>query len=263
MGLRRSEVSWPASFAPLVTLYPLLQSEPFQERIVPAAQQACLPHLLLLVHTFIEDHHLDQQRATSRGELLFSKQLFCDGQAMLRALAEDRRWLQATLDRAIEEYGRSELFSFSRRRPAEWPAVRRAVAGRAKLAGAAYQCLLRLAGASGEQIEAADRAFDALVVGLQWEDDLVDWRDDLATHSDNLLLWHLGNAKGEVPSAPDAVAAELSAAGIIRQAVAAARAEWQAAAELQRELGAVTLADLVEERCVRLEALGEGTLDTI
>ena len=264
VGLRSADVTWPRSFAPLVSLYALLQAEPFLARLPVAARQACLPHLLLLVHTFVEDRHLDGQRPATRGELLFSKQLFCDGQSLLRAVADDASWAQTCIDRAAETYGRSELFSFRTNGSVEdWQNVRAAVAGRAKLAGLTAECLLRLAGASDDQLAAANAAFDGLVVGLQWEDDLVDWRDDVATHSDNLLLWRLGQATGEVPATPEEVARAFDANGITTQAIAAARVEWTAAAALQRDLGATQLAGLIEDRIARLEALGERTLDTI
>lgn len=264
LRLRRGAASWPGSFSPLVSLYPMLQAEPFFDRLGIAARQACLPHLLLLVHSFVEDRILDRQRPSSRAELVFSKQLFCDAQSLLRVLAGDAPWIQTCIDQANEEYCRGELFSFPLGGSAErWPSVRRAVAGRAKLAGVAYQCLLRLAGASAAQLAMADAAFDALVVGLQWEDDLVDWTDDVATQSDNLLLWHLERSRGERLTSLEEIARAFKSGGVTRHALAAAKEEWRAAAELQREIGAPFLASLIDERIGRLEAFGERALECI
>ena len=163
-----------------------------------------------------------------------------------------------------DTYLRSELFSFSVNGKLEdWPAVRPAVAGRAKLAALTSECLLRLAGASERQLAAADAAFDALVVGLQWEDDIVDWSEDFATQSDNLLLWLLARETGSVPADAEGTERALAVNDIATMAFASARAEWSAAADLQRQLGAVQLAGLIDDRIERLEALRERTLETV
>ncbi len=256
--------NWSDQFAEVTLRYPSLQSE---KRPVSIAQvrEADLAHLCFLIHTFAEDRLLDRQAIFDRSEFLFVKQLCVEGMSILQGLAagcgafvrtqlvQSRRYSRAQTEEYDTHAGGESKFERS--------TILRIAAGRAAYGILAPVALLMAGGATEKQIRIAVNAFDCLVTGMQYVDDLKDWQEDLRTGDENLLLVALRQSGRNPYSHPanDVREANVGHAlleiGAVAAAASAAKRWFAAALRRQEMLGCQELAELIRQRIQAVDPL--------
>lgn len=244
------EPKWILHFSPLTTLYPLLQSESLGGVSKDLARRATLGHLCLMVHSFIEDRYLDRQFDPTREEFLFSKNMLLKGMSIIREVSEFHMEFESTVEELMLRYASSQVEPLTvPGDPLTDAQVLENSSGRAAFGVVAVMGL-----AFTNTCEAVCKgvirdAFDFLVTGLQWADDIEDWLSDLKTGDENLLLATL-SAKGYRPYGGAMSEAEVGDAlqqqEILSFAIEQARRWVAASLDLQRQLGCTQLCTLIE-----------------
>ncbi len=199
-----AEPDWVGQFSTLTLLYPRLQAEPLSDIRQEALKRAGLAHLLLLIHSIIEDRQLDGQIELSKDEILFSKTIYQRALEMLSmvAPARDLTYL-GHRDRLIGDYCASQVAKYTDTR-GNWSGIRgrddfsALAAGRASLGALASLALVRAAGADATWGVEATGAFDALTIGLQWLDDTGDLELDFLNGDENLILHLMSDGTNDV-----------------------------------------------------------------
>ena len=198
------EPRWTARLSPFVTLYPLLQSEAWSDQPTELVRRANEVHLFLLIYTFIDDRLVDGQNTLAPAEIVLAKQalliaLRIAREASLLVPETEAFWMES-----FEKYHRAQLRSYDsiEEEDAETrlEAQEQIVKDRAALGRLAVVSACHAAGHADMQ-SALGSAFDALAVGLQWEDDLNDWPHDLLASQQTLLL--AGLDSGSIPREGD------------------------------------------------------------
>ena len=262
---------WISQFSPLTLLYPSLQVE-FHENVDPeCVREATLAHFLLLIHSFVEDRMLDGQIELNRAEFLFTKTLFSEAMNILDAFGDNQtdwstRLLRDYVSAQIEGYDGSDI---PHRAVRESSRIRKIAPGRGYLGAIATMELVSSCGSSPTTQRVVKNAFDALLMAMQWEDDMEDWMEDVAKGDINILL-HLLQRSGRDPysHAPSAtrvanVGYALCEEGIIATAAMHAKRWYKAASDRQRQLGCHTLAQLIESRAARMDDLAKRAVEKI
>ncbi len=257
-GLASTE-RWTGCFSRLTLLYPLVQAEGL-DGVDPEAARACsVAQSLFVLHAFIDDHLLDGQMTVERDEGLFDRWLVARA---LEILAENvGRPLEVLRAQSAvhHDYMLTQTRSYLEPPPdlpkgEHWP--RSAAAGRAGLGWLSTLALLRGSGCAEELVARAKQGFDHLFYGLQWMDDLEDWKGDLEEGRENLLLFEL-EAKHGVPRADlgseGEALAHLGRSGVLEGAMEAGKAEFELAQQIARELGCRAQAYLLQRKINRVE----------
>jgi hypothetical protein len=266
------EQKWTEQLAPLTTLYPVLQAEAMGHEAVPAARRANVAHLFFLIHAFMEDRFLDGQLQLDRSAALLMKESLVRGNFMVASICEDRALARESLEKLMLQYTFSQLHGL---RPSDEEEVsvispRRVksfAAGRARY-GLLATIALALSQHCGQStVRKMTNAFDCLVTGLQWTDDLDDWSNDLNTGDDNLLLLTLAT-QGLDPYEHPAnevrtpnVAHALVEKKVFERATDQARRWFEAAVWRQEALGATSLAGLIRDRIDELPELANHAVE--
>ncbi|PCJ66988.1 MAG: hypothetical protein COA73_00640 [Candidatus Hydrogenedentota bacterium] len=257
-------------FTPLVLLYPQYQCEGFEEVSHELHTHANLAHLHFLVHTFIEDRLLDGQVDLARADMLLMKHMLIHGQALLDSLGRPDPWMTAKLNRLQENNIVSQISRYSRD-PSRTPALRhssifRIASGRASFGILTTLALLHSQGVCRSKLRKVENAFNCLVTGLQWLDDLDDWEEDLANHDDNLLIFTLRTTGYDMDTSPlrncrrIALGKAIKDKGVAKFAIKQAERYMKAASKKQRELGCIQLSKLIEIRISHLPLLQSNVL---
>ena len=257
------EPRWTERLSPLVVLYPLLQSQAWSDRPTEAVCTATVVHMFLLMHTFIDDRVIDNQHPLTPAEIVLAKQAALVAQRIARESSllpppVDRLWFDS-----FERYHGAQLqhYAQSGQTMAEeaLDAHEQIVADRAALGQLGVIVACHTAGRADLQ-PALSRAFNDLAVGLQWEDDLMDWPHDFATDQQNLLLASLGAHSSPADSDTDErlrfVDERFIERGTYAFAVDKARLRLATAEREQRRFGSDQLADAIAERQRSLQRLG-------
>lgn len=259
------EEFWTAQFTPLIVLYPLLQTEGLGKIRMSRAREALLPHMCLLAHSFIEDRQLDKQIELSADEILFSKTMLLAGLGLSERLCgrspAGLRFIELLLDRyTAAQLEQHRLMAGALPTELLRERISFVASGRGSLGAIAVLTLAAGAGLSNARLRALLDAFDDLMIGLQWYDDLRDWPEDAPEGRPNFLLsllLHSARSFGYPPprdGAPERIGGELLRRGIHAEALAAARSAYGRAITKQRRRGCYLLANLIEERLEAVNA---------
>lgn len=244
------ELDLSRSFSPLVALYPTLVAEALGGLEPAMVRRACLAHLLLILHAFLDDRCLDGEIEPEREDRLFCRALFLEGRLLLERELDSGEHVATVVAAREREHLLGQLLRYRTRdgRLRSWQSVRNTVVARAALGSVAWEALAIHAGIARQRYADLRVAYEHLVVGMQWEDDLVDLRADLDTGAENLVLDGAGRESRE--RGDTRVASVLS--GELprrrREALTALRREWTRAARHFASHGAATLAHALEER---------------
>lgn len=270
------ELHWNARFRPLTLLYPLLETEAFEDFDAGLGRRLTLAHECLIVYGFLDDRLRDGQMKFDPQEVDFMQRLARE--AVVRLLPEGTQHVPPDLDAAVKEametYRESQTVRYAPAdRPFEVnsPAVREILGARALYGFVSTLALARLAECTEEQTRTLREAFDWVATGLQWVDDTQDLGEDLALGEENLVL-RLAMEEGF--DAYKAAAERVSIVEIFDRLIAMralvagarnARACFEAASKIHHELGNRQLAEVLEERMTLMdrlvaaaEQLGEG-----
>ena len=252
---------WTERLSPFVVLYPLLQSQAWSERPTDTARTANVVHLFLLMHTFIDDRLIDNQHPLAPEEIVLAKQAALVAQQIARESSLLPPLVEAHWFECFERYYRAQLANYTRFEDVSADVALEAdeqiVADRAALGQLGAVAAAHAAGRADLQ-PALSRAFDDLAVGLQWEDDLMDWSHDLTTNQRNLLLAGLdsdSSGNGGVNERLRTVEEGIIQKGTYTLAVERAGARMAAAEEQQRALGCDGLAAAIAGRRRGIEDL--------
>ncbi len=260
-----SQADWIGQFTPLVLLYPQYQAEGFPEVPSEKCLRANVAHLHLLIYAFLEDRLRDGQVELTASELHFVDRMRRDGQSLLDGLGAPDPWVRSALRDLQDDFSQSHVLRYtassapsSRMRRSSIITIASQKASYGVLASFA---LLHTHGIRRGDLRKMKNAFDCLVTGLQWLDDLDDWQEDLLNGDDNLLVFTLGIGGCHID--PSLVYSQQQAAlghaivrkGMVDYAIGQANRYMEAAARKQRELGCVRLAALIEKRITLLPLL--------
>lgn len=249
VGIRKgSPDDWTTRFDHLTLSLPMLHRELY--RSDAKEDNVALSHLLFLICAFVDDRLLDRQLSISRPQHLFLQRIWFDASAILRDTIRDA-WGRNEVIRRLSEYAHAQLTRYGSlsQDSAVWHrGVKTLSSGRAAFGVLATVGLLSKYRVPDNQRRIALNAFDCLVTGLQWADDMEDWRDDLATGDENLLFEWARMNSGITPLGQPVSQVALS----LVQTEACAHAgrfatHWLVAARNRyRRLGCVEISECVE-----------------
>lgn len=244
-GKARGDDDWIDEFSDVTRLYPLLQSEGFafdREDVV----RANVAHVFLLVYAFIEDRIEDGQVAPTEEDVAFKDAMYDRAMVLLRELKRSN-------PSSREKSGACAVPFIAPVGAGVREAVLVEVAPKkANLGWLATFTLLRANSVAGQEIERLAGAYDALVTGLQYADDLEDWREDLDRAEDNLVLARLCDGGLDPYSLPKGqyripnVGHAMLRTGAVECAVRSAGAYFEAAQRRYESAGCTTLAGCAE-----------------
>lgn len=263
---RDVEVSdWIDHFSPLTMLYSNLQNERcgIGEGV---RRDADLAHLCFLISTFCLDRVADGQITLNANESRFVRTVLQHGRGFINALVVDSPAASGWIRRLMGDYERASLETYeSRTQRRVYTAIRSVAAARGYPGLLVPLALAAHAGADDSRLRRIKTAFDCLMLGMQWLDDLMDWREDLAIDDINLLLKLLRGHGLNARLHPENALREVNVGFALMQygvidAAARHSAYWlRQASRRQRNLGSPILARCIESRTelVRREALSE------
>jgi len=237
---------WSRRFTPLVLFYPLLQLEGTAELEPRARKPALLSHLYFLVFSVLDDRRRDAQVDLGSAETQYTGWCFDRGLELASSLGPsvDFRCLVEEMASRYElgnsAAGKSPAASRDRPDPA--------VVGRS-IWGALVPVVLLLERTDrSEYVIQSIRAFEWLIYGIQWADDIEDWSDDMLTGDDNLLLRDVREHKHRTPQRGGTYARHILDSRAIQNGVQRARQAFTEAESIQASLGCKTLARMIHER---------------
>ncbi len=245
--------NWPDQFSPLVLLFPQLQLEAVDMSVDDVRPANCA-HLCYLIRAFVEDRVIDGQLALSEAEAVFVDAVAEGGRRRLRRLAPDSA--PGLLAAYKEKFYRAQGGRYRRSdgATAGYPELRTTVAARGYMGLVVPLAVHSQLGGAPADTRRIRNAFDCLMLGLQWLDDIVDWREDLAAGDINLLLELLRQRGWDAYRHPADEVREVNVGFALLESEALARAvtharRWLEAAERrQRQLGCHTVAALIRDR---------------
>lgn len=250
---------WFGHFSPLALLYPQFQFDDVAEIPSEVMEQASLAHVQLLVHAVIEDRILDGQFQPSGVDVLFSKQLFTDALVTLMGIPNREQHPRDWIQHLLAAYSAAQTHVYEQSN-GNAPRADRSAALRSIVCGRGYLGLVATMNLAGvyvgdpRRVWSIRNAFDALMIGMQWADDLRDWQEDLAVGDVNLLLHSLKRTGLDPYQHPDDevrtanVGHALLQSGALDRAVTHATRWFKIAAIRQREIGSHAMADLIESK---------------
>lgn len=261
LGLRPDKgEGWSKQFTPLVLLYPSLQVEGLDgldENDVRAAGEA---HALLLIHAFIEDRLLDKQLQPDKATALFGSYALWEANSILLLELQADETFKKRLNSILSEYwgAQNARYTYNDDGTPFPLAPERTMEIASARAGLGFIATLALVGkvpGNEDLFETTNLCFKRVVTALQWLDDLDDWREDLDSGDENLLLLLLEQQSGlNAYDHPATGARDLNVAhALLNNAIFEAAAER--AAQLfsevrisQRQLDCPTMEALIGKR---------------
>ena len=256
---------WAEQFGVLTVLYPLLQAETLQEKNRDELRQANLIHLCLLLYAFVDDRICDGQVSLNEEEVRFVEELRSLSLNALIQNCHDTPEFETWMTSRQETYQKELENSYSAI-GAGPTGLERSEAFHIASTRAAYGAFAAIAVLHGNRaddarIRIARNAYDSLVTGMQWIDDLKDWRDDLVLGDENLLLTTLRIVGAADIGAlleskcENEVGLALYEFGVFNVAIQHATRWLELAAHRQVTIGCPQLASLIRNRISDGEAL--------
>jgi hypothetical protein len=263
LGLSPSrDVPWSGVFSHEITLgAPLLVAEALPELPAALVDDATLAHLLAVVEAFGTDRLEDGQVTATPAllDLLAHVRRARDAALSRVVAASSRHGHERPSEHAFQRADGETLAAISAERAlignGEAVTFRRYLSishGKQRVGLPASLALARAAGWDDRRTRVLGRLLDAVALGLQLHDDVIDWEDDLARGG----AWAASLA-ALVPSRADAEAREtmpvsirllVQQSGVLGRMLAAAQRSFRAARRRAEVLGAGRLARWAGER---------------
>jgi hypothetical protein len=269
------EADWWHRFAPLTLLYPVLQ---FEDREVPATlvERCAVAHVLLVLFTFLDDRFVDGQDVPRPDGAVFVATLPAMARRELRRAARcsplprprGAEW-EAVARRRLRRYRQARHASYDapsrvwRDTGERW--YDRLAQDRAAPGAIAALTVAITIGEPADRVETIELAYDELVSGMQWLDDLEDWEGDYLESRANSLLARACSL-GESLPVPASGECAVDAAGVLEGCgafdwgLARAEAAFGRAAGLQSELGCREIVQHIERRIERVREIRSALL---
>lgn len=229
-------------------------------------------HLQFLIHAFVEDRILDGQIVLDADEAAFVEAVSRKANAVLAELCEGLEAERDWRHRLISGYVYAQNHGYEVATDAGPPRmhrgrVRKVACGRGYLGALIPLALAAKCGADAPTLRRMKNAFDCLMLGLQWLDDLSDWPEDVENGDINLMLSAM-RERGPNPYVhpPNAVRLPNIAHALLDSGwfgfAAQQSKRWLAVArDRQHALGCTQLAKLVEERRQAVDAMAQKASD--
>lgn len=256
---------WAEQFGALTVLYPLLQAEYVKDANRNELRQVNLIHLCLLLYAFVDDRVCDGQVSLDDDEVRFVDEFRSLSLEALVQFCEDVPQFASWIKERQQKYRKGLEHSYSETRTGptglKCSEAFQIASTRAAYGAFAAIAILHRHDADRTNIHVARNAFDGLVTGMQWIDDLKDWRDDLQLGDENLLLTTLSIVAPNDALAllankrEDDVGSALHEFGILDAATRNATRWLELAASRQRTLGCLQLESLIRDRISDAEHL--------
>jgi hypothetical protein len=267
----REGLGWEDVFNHRVTLAaPELVSEGFRARSSPEGvaerlRDAVLGHSLSVIEAFASDRVLDGQIvSTSELVTLLEEMRVARDRLLERVFPGTTLACRAADDTTLQAI-REERALLSRLAAVSFQDYERVSFGKQAVGFPASIALLRWLGASARNVKQAELALRGIWLGLQFEDDVVDWEDDFRRGGG---AWPVSLARRRLaqpgrpsrephhrPTEPNMVRRRVLDSGVLYSMLTAARRQYRAAYRHARGLGATTLADWAQGRMRRLDEL--------
>jgi hypothetical protein len=253
-GVRFSQV-----FSHEVTLgAPFLIAEAFPGLAPELVRGAGMAHALAVIEAFGTDRIADGQVEESPELSAVLQHLRAE-----RGRALERVWpggeAQAEAADAVTRAAIAEERELLRRAtPMDFGGYARVSLGKQAVGFPAAVALARAAGASSQALTHVELALAGTWLGLQFEDDVVDWEDDWGNGGAwvvNLARGMRARARGAHASEPELVRTAVLGTDVLHVLLGKARRRYRAAEKHARALGALRLARWAGEREVRLRGL--------
>ncbi len=254
-GIRFSEV-----FSHEVTLgAPAMIAEAFprvEPRLVRDAQMA---HALAVIEAFGTDRVLDRQVSESHELSAILQHLRQARDVALERILPGASRTGALADQRSREAMASERDLLSRFASVDFTAYETLSLDKQAVGFPASLALARAAGADDRMLVQIERVLTGVWLGLQFEDDVMDWEDD----------WRNGGAwavclarslrtqgsRDQRATEPDLVRRTVLATDVLRRLLVRSRSRYRGAWRRARALGALRLATWARQREARLDAL--------
>jgi hypothetical protein len=258
-GLRWSEV-----FSHRVTLEaPALVAEAFPRADAEMVRRAVLGHALSVIEAFGTDRVLDGQIPASPELYALLEHLRETRCAVLEKIHAGAGAVARQADLNTQQAIREEQTLLSEVGAATFAEYRRISLGKQALGFPASLALARAAGATESQVEEVQRALAGAWLGLQFEDDAVDWEDDWrrghGAWAVSLARRRLESVKEqrseERPTEPDMIRRRVFSMRVLYMMLQAARRNYRATQLYGRALGAKQLSSWSADRIRRLDEL--------
>jgi hypothetical protein len=251
-------VPWSEVFSHEITLLaPRLVAEAMPGLPAEVMRDACLAHLLAIVEAFATDRVEDGQVRETPGLQALLHRVREARDAALGRVRTDERYgpaqseTMAAIEAERKTFGAGEPVSFAR-----YLAVSH---GKQRVGLPASIALAQAAGWDERRRRSLARLLDAVWLGLQIHDDVLDWQDDMArggAWATLLAAFALvpGNAplaragRRDAPTVPVSVRGLVHASGILARMLEASARRFRAARRRAAALGAHRLAAWARER---------------
>jgi hypothetical protein len=266
----RKGVGWDDVFGHRVTLAaPELVSEGWRaccspEEIGERLRDGVLGHALSVIEAFASDRILDGQIVSTSELLMLLEEIRRARDRVLERVFPGATLACREADDATLQAIREERAVLGRLAAVSFQDYERVSLGKQAVGFPASVALLRALGASERSVTQAELALRGVWLGLQFEDDVVDWEDDFRRGGG---AWPVSLARRRVtgssssrephhrPTEPDMIRRRVLDSGVLYSMLAAARRQYRAAYRHARALRASTLADWALGRMRRLDEL--------
>jgi len=258
------QATWGDVFNHTVTLEaPRLFASTFSAAGPEQVRSAVLAHALSVIEAFGTDRIADGQVRATRELTLLLVELRRSRNIILEELAPGTGEVARAADRETNEAILEENAILKRLGAATFEEYARISLAKQAVGFPASVALARAAGAGPLEQEKVRRALAGVWLGLQFEDDAIDWEDDWrrggGAWAVSLARRRLESVReqsaDERPTEPDLVRRRVHRMGILHSMLRAARHQYRTAWRYARLLQAGPLVRWTEQRITRLDAL--------
>jgi hypothetical protein len=257
-------IRWSQVFSHEVTLEaPALIAEAFPNVAPDLVRRATLGHALSVIEAFGNDRIVDRQIEKTASLVALLEHLRHARYGVLEGTFPGSADEARAADRETNEAIREEHALLSRLGAATFDEYRRISLGKQAVGLTASLALARAAGATESQVLETKGALSGVWLGLQFEDDAVDWEDDWkrgqGAWAVSLARRRLESVKQqrteERPTEPDLIRRRVFSMRVLYLMLRGARHHFHAALRYSRVLGAKRLGSWSQARMARLDEL--------
>jgi hypothetical protein len=272
LGLAPKEgIGWDEVFSHRVTLAaPELVSEGWRARratedTAERLRDSVLGHALSVIEAFASDRVLDGQIVSTSELVALLEEIRLARDRLLERVFPGTTLACRSADDATLQAIREERALLGRLAAVSFQDYERVSLGKQAVGFPGSLALLRALGASERNVKQAELALRGVWLGLQFEDDVVDWEDDFRRGGG---AWPVSLARRRLarpgvpsrhphhrPTEPNMVRRRVLDSGVLYSMLTAARRQYRAAYRHARGLGAITLAHWALGRMQRLDEL--------
>ena len=253
-----------AVFSHEVTLEaPVLIAEAFPRASGELVRTATLGHALSVIEAFATDRLEDSQVRSTPELLEILEYIRSARDAVLEQISAGGARLVRDADRTTREAIRQERELVGRVDAASFDDYRRISLAKQAVGFPASVTFARAAGATESQVEEVRRALSGVWLGLQFEDDAVDWEDDWRRGHG---AWAVSLARRRLeavkehrtedrPTEPDLIRRRVLSMRVLYLMLRAARHQYRSAWRYARAARLRRLAEWAEQRSLRLDRI--------